>query len=120
MERLGLGSGGEALHRGRKAEPRSDARLAIKPPEQLQMELQASEQSKRAALPIIPALGLCSSRIMVLKVFKEGDRIALPSGAPQLGRGLSLMEAAGHVKADPGKGFLPKPRDISEPSSSLR
>lgn len=68
-----------------------DARLAIMPPEQLQMELlQSSEQSKRAALPIIPALGLCSSRIMVLKVLKEGDRFALSSGAPQLGRALSL------------------------------
>ncbi|GEM_PF-4054927 len=30
------------------------------------------------------------------------------------------MEAAGLVKADPLKGFLPMPRDISEPPSSLR
>jgi D-methionine transport system substrate-binding protein len=63
---------------------------------------------------IISPLGLYSNKIKDVKELKEGDKIAVPSDATQLGRGLKLLEAAGLIKVDPKKGFLPMPRDITD------
>ncbi len=63
---------------------------------------------------IISPLGLYSSKVKDVKELKEGDKIAVPSDATQLGRGLKLLEAAGLIKVDPKKGFLPMPRDITD------
>ena len=53
------------------------------------------------------------SRVASLKDIKDGDVIGIPSDAINAGRALKLLEAAGLIKLDPSKGFVPTKFDIT-------
>ena len=63
---------------------------------------------------VICPLGLFSKRYKSPSEFKRGDRVAIPNDPTQGGRALKLLEAAGLIKVNPDKGFLPAVRDITE------
>lgn len=53
-------------------------------------------------------------KIKTLADIKDGDVIAIPSDLTNGGRAIKLLEAAGLVKVDPSKGFVPTKLDITE------
>lgn len=62
---------------------------------------------------IIAPLGLYSQKIDSVSEIKEGDKIALPNDAVNGGRALKLLEAAGLITVDAGKGYSPTVSDIT-------
>jgi len=62
----------------------------------------------------IAPLGLYSKKIKSVSEFKNGDMIAIPSDPTNGGRSLKVLEAAGLIKVDPSKGFVPEVADITE------
>ena len=53
-------------------------------------------------------------KIKSLSDFKDGDIIAIPSDLTNGGRAIKLLEAAGLIKVDPTKGYVPTKLDITE------
>lgn len=53
-------------------------------------------------------------KIKSLAELKDGDKIGIPSDLTNGGRALKLLEAAGLIKVDPAKGFVPTKADITE------
>ena len=68
----------------------------------------------------IAPLGLYSRRVKSLSELKSGDRIAIPSDATNGGRSLKVLESAGLIKVDPGKGYVPEVADIIENPRNLQ
>ena len=62
----------------------------------------------------IAPLGLYSKKIKSINELKNGDMIAIPSDATNGGRSLKVLEAAGLIKVNPAKGFVPEVADITE------
>lgn len=52
-------------------------------------------------------------KIKSIADIKDGDIIAIPSDLTNGGRAIKLLEAAGLVKVDPAKGFVPNKLDIT-------
>lgn len=53
-------------------------------------------------------------KIQSVANFKDGDKVGIPSDLTNGGRALKLLEAAGLIKVDPAKGFIPTKADITE------
>ena len=53
-------------------------------------------------------------KIKSIEDTKDGDIIAIPSALTNGGRAIKLLEAAGLVKVDPSKGYVPTKLDITE------
>ena len=53
-------------------------------------------------------------KIQALSDIKDGDVIAIPSDLTNGGRAIKLLEAAGLIKVDPSKGYVPTKLDITE------
>ena len=53
-------------------------------------------------------------KIKSLSDFKDGDIIAIPSDLTNGGRAIKILEAAGLIKVDPTKGYVPTKLDITE------
>lgn len=53
-------------------------------------------------------------KIKSIEDIKDGDIIAIPSDLTNGGRAIKLLEAAGLVKVDPSKGYVPTKLDITE------
>ena len=53
-------------------------------------------------------------KIKSIEDIKDGDIIAIPSDLTNGGRAIKLIEAAGLVKVDPAKGYVPTKLDITE------
>ena len=53
-------------------------------------------------------------KIQALSDIKDGDVIAIPSDLTNGGRAIKLLEAAGLIKIDPSKGYVPTKLDITE------
>ena len=53
-------------------------------------------------------------KIKSLSDLKDGDIVAIPSDLTNGGRAIKLLEAAGLVKVDPSKGYVPTKLDITE------
>lgn len=77
--------------------------------------------NKELGLKLVPIgdtvfcpLGLFWQKHKSPSEFQKGDRIAIPNDPTQGGRALKLLEAAGLIKVNPDKGFLPAVRDITE------
>ncbi|MDY3115483.1 MAG: MetQ/NlpA family ABC transporter substrate-binding protein [Sutterella sp.] len=60
------------------------------------------------------------TKIKSLKDLKQGDTIAIPSDLTNGGRALKLLEAAGLIKVNPEKGFIPNKTDITENPLGLK
>lgn len=54
------------------------------------------------------------NKISSLAEIKDGDVIAIPSDLTNGGRAIKLLEAAGLIKVDPSKGYVPTKLDITE------
>lgn len=74
----------------------------------------------RIANTIISPLGIYSQKIKSVDELKDGDLVAIPNDATNGGRAIKLVEAAGLIKVDPSKGFIPTVRDITENPKNLK
>lgn len=62
---------------------------------------------------IIAPLGLYSKKVKSVSEIKNGDKIAIPNDAINGGRALKVLEAAGLLTVDSGKGYAPTVSDIT-------
>ncbi len=68
---------------------------------------------------LIAPLGLYSKKVSAVSEIKKGDKIAIPNDAVNGGRALKILEAAGLITVDAGKGYSPTVSDITSNSLNL-
>jgi D-methionine transport system substrate-binding protein len=61
----------------------------------------------------LASMSVYSKKIKNISELKEGDKIAIPNDVINTGRALLVIQGAGLIKVDPGKGNTPETTDIT-------
>ncbi|MDR2179075.1 MAG: MetQ/NlpA family ABC transporter substrate-binding protein [Synergistaceae bacterium] len=61
----------------------------------------------------LASMSVYSKKIKNLSELKEGDKIAIPNDVINTGRALLVLQGAGIIKVDPGKGNTPETTDVT-------